>query len=206
MILEVLQSLMDATIAYTPKIFGALVLLLIGWVIGSVIGRIIKEIIKRAKVDEYVFRKRRPVIRISSVVPLIISWSIYLLFIQAAIEVLGIQALVLAIGEILNFLPRLVEAIIILLAGYGIAEYVRGQISESDIAYSELVSKIIFFLIIYVAVATSLPLLNIETFLINSLLLVLVGSFGAGFAIALGLGLKDEVKVAFRKYMRKAKR
>ena len=205
MIVEVLESLANATIEYTPKIFGAVVLLLIGWAIGSVVGRAIKEIIKRMKIDQFLFKGRRPLIKISSIIPLIISWTIYLVFIQAAIEVLGIQALMIAIGEILNFLPRLIEALIIILAGYGIAEYVRRQIEESDIAFSDLISKVLFFLILYVAIAVSLPLLNIETFLINALLLIIVGSFSAGFAIAIGLGLKDEVRAAFRKYMKKFK-
>jgi hypothetical protein len=205
MIVEVLESLANATIEFTPKIFGAVVLLLIGWAIGSVVGRAIKEIIRRMKVDEFIFKGRRPVMRISSIIPLIISWSIYLLFIQAAIEVLGIQALMVAVGEILNFLPRIIEALVIILAGYGIAEYVRRQIEESDVAFSDLISKILFFLILYVAVAISLPLLNIETFLINALLLIVVGSFGAGLAIAMGLGLKDEMRATFKKYMRKLK-
>lgn len=205
MIVEVLESLANATIEYTPKIFGAVVLLLIGWAIGSVVGRAIKEIIKRMKIDQFLFKGRRPLIKISSIIPLIVSWTIYLVFIQAAIEVLGIQALMMAIGEILNFLPRLIEALIIILAGYGIAEYVRRQIEESDIAFSDLISKVLFFLILYVAIAISLPLLNIETFLINALLLIIVGSFSAGFAIAIGLGLKDEVRTAFRKYMKKFK-
>jgi len=205
MIVEVLESLANATIEFTPKIFGAVVLLLIGWAIGSVVGRAIKEIIRRMKVDEFLFKGRRPIMRISSIVPLIISWSIYLLFIQAAIEVLGIQVLMLAVGEILKFLPRLIEALVIILDGYGIAEYVRRQIEESDIAFSDLISKVLFFLILYVAVAISLPLLNIETFLINALLLIVVGSFGAGFAIAIGLGLKDEMRTIFKRYMRKLK-
>ncbi len=205
MIVEVLESLANATIEFTPKIFGAVVLLLIGWAIGSVVGRAIKEIIRRMKVDQFLFKGRRPVIKISSIIPLIISWTIYLLFIQAAIEVLGVQALMLAIGEILNFLPRLIEALVIILAGYGIGEYVRRQIEESDVAFSDIVGKVVFFLILYVTIAISLPLLNIETFLINALLLIVVGSFGAGLAIAMGLGLKDEMRTAFKKYMRKLK-
>jgi hypothetical protein len=192
--IEVLETLSQSMIQFFPNIIAACILLFIGWIIGHVIGRITKEILKRLKIDKILFRGRRPILRISGIIPVMISWSIYLLFIQSAVEVLGVKVLVDALGAFLVFLPKLVEAIIIMLAGYAIAEYVRARIEESEVEYASLIAKTIFFLVIYVAIATALPLIGIETFLINALLLVLVGSVGAGVAIAIGLGLKDEVK------------
>ena len=206
MILNVLESLANAAIEFAPKALAATILLAIGWAIGSVLGRIIREVVRRTKIDEYIFGKRRPIVRIGNVLAVIVSWSIYLLFIQAAVDMLGVRVLVTAFGQVLAFLPKLIEAIIILIAGYGIAEYVRNQIEESKMEYAGILSNLAFFIIVYVAIATALPLLDIETFLINSLLLIAAGSLGAGFAIAIGLGLKDEMRIIFRRYMRRKRR
>jgi len=60
-------------------------------------------------------------------------------------------------------------------------------------SYSGLIGSGIFFLTIYIAIALALPLLGIDPTLINNLLLVIVGSFGIGIALAIGFGLKDVV-------------
>lgn len=204
--IEVLETLSQSMIQFLPNIVAACILLFVGWVIGHVIGKITKEILKRLKIDQLLFRGRKPILKISGIVPIMISWSIYLLFIQSAVEILGVKVLVDALGEFLLFLPKLVEAIIIMLAGYAIAEYVRARIEESGVEYASVIAKTIFFLVIYVAIATALPLIGIGTFLINALLLVLVGSVGAGVAIAVGLGLKDEVRRLVRTKRRRRRR
>jgi len=190
---EALAILSDSFIKFLPNLLGAVVLLAIGWLIGSVVGRIVKEIVRRLKLDDLVFKNKKPVFKLSDIFSLIFSWSIYILFIQSAFEVLGIPVLVETLGAILAFIPGLIKAIIIVIAGYAIAEYVRGKIERSKIMYCELIGKAIFFLIMYVAIATALPSIGIDTSLINTILIILVASFGLGMAIAIGLGLKDTV-------------
>ena len=69
--------------------------------------------------------------------------------------------------------------------------------------YASLVSKVLFFFIIYVAIALALPILGIPATLVNNILLVIIGSVGIGIAIALGLGLKDAVAIISKKYANK---
>jgi hypothetical protein len=198
---EVLVNISDSFIKFLPNLLGALVLLGIGWLIGSVVGRIVKEIVRRLKLDDLLFKKKKPLFKLSDLFSIIFSWAIYILFIQAAFETLGIPALVEALSAILAFIPGLIKAIIIVVAGYAIAEYVREKIEESKIMYCKLVAKIMFFIIIYIAVATALPSIGIDASLINMILIILVASFGLGMAIAIGLGLKDTVaRLAKKKF------
>lgn len=201
-ILQVLSAFVDSVIAFLPKLTGAIVLLAIGWVIGTVVGKVTNEILRRLKIDQYLGRGK-VVFKPSKIFAVIFSWAIYLVFIQAAVETLGIPALVSAIGGILAFIPGLVGAIIVVIAGYAIAEYARQQIEASKIEYSRILSKAVFFLTIYIAIAMALSLVKIDPFLINAILLVIVGSAGLGFAIAIGLGLKDFIATEAKKYLRK---
>jgi hypothetical protein len=133
---EVLVNISDSFIKFLPNLLGALVLLGIGWSIGSVVERILKEIVRRLKLDDLLFKKKKPLFKLSDLFSIIFSWAIYILFIQAAFETLGIPALVEALSAILAFIPGLIKAIIIVVAGYVITEYVREKIEESKIMYS----------------------------------------------------------------------
>ena len=67
-----------------------------------------------------------------------------------------------------------------------------------------------FFFIVYISVAIALPLVGISGQLLEYILLIIVGSAGLGFAIAIGLGMKtlfqdiaDEVGTNVVKHMKK---
>mgnify|MGYP000754717515 CR=1 FL=1 len=119
---------------------------------------------------------------------------------------LEINALILFFQSLVSFLPKLIEAVILVVVGYAIGEYVREQIIRSGISYAESIGAFTFFLVIYISVALALPLIGIDPFLINAILLVIIGSLGVGLSIAIGLGLKDIVAQMAKKYLRKLKK
>ncbi len=206
-IVDVLANLGAQTANYVPNVVSAIILLVIGLVVGKILGRGVKELLKRVKLDYYVTETHKPVISISDLFAIIIRWWIYLAFIAAALsrEVLGIPALAEWMAEITGFVPNVVGAVAIVVVGYIIGEYIRGQMKKMKEIYASLVGKILYFFILYVAVALALPILGIPSTLVNNILLVVIGALGLGVAIALGLGLKDAVSEVSKKYVRKFK-
>ncbi len=198
---EINALLVAKTAAVIPGLIAAVLLLVVGWLAGKIFGKIVKKILEKLKVDSYFDFGIR--MRVSELFSFIVSWLIYLAFIQSAIAALKIAALTLFVGEILVFVGGLLEAIVIILVGYGIGRFVQKRIIVSKEPYAGLISKVIFFFVIYLAIALALPFVNIDPSLINNILLVIVGSMGAGFAIALGLGLVDTIKSVAKKYARK---
>jgi len=199
--LEPLEAFWNSVVTFVPSLIGAVILLIIGWIVGAVIGRITKELLVRFRVDQYI-TKKRPIIRLSDIFPIIFEWTIYLVFIQSAVETLGIVALADFVKMIINFIPGLIGAVIVVIVGYGIAEYIRSEvIHKSKIAYSELMGNMLFWFIIYIAIALALPLVKIDP----TVLLIIVGSFGVGIALAIGLGLKDVIAEMAKSYARKAR-
>ncbi len=187
--------------SYVPLVLAALLLMLIGWVVGKILGKITKGLLKRLKADRY-FKFGRG-FEISGIFGLIVSWIIYLAFIQAAVQILGIQALTDFVGQILSFVPRLLEGMVIIIIGYILAKYVQGQIIATKVEYSELIGRVIFFLTVIIVISLALPFFGIDPSLINNIILILVGSVGLGIAIALGLGLKDTIARLSKKYSKK---
>jgi uncharacterized protein YacL len=205
-ILETLSQLGIDVAVFLPKIAVAVVLLLIGWIIGWVVIKVSKKVLELVKIDSYISHEGKSHVQLSKILPVVFSWFIYLAFIQAAVEALGIQSLVNVVGTVMSFIPGLVGAILVIVAGYAIGEYVRRQIEGVKVMYSDIIARGVFFLVLYIAVATALPLVQIDSSLINNILLVIIGSVGAGFAIAMGLGLKDEVAAMVKQYRGKMSR
>lgn len=206
-IFPILNQFTISFINFLPRLGGAIVLLIIGWVIGSLIGKAIKKIILRYKIDERIIKKGK-IFKISEIFPLIISWLIYLVFIQIALseDVLGIAILAEIVKKIVSFIPSLLEGVLIVVVGYILAEYIKEHVEKSKMIYSEIVANVLFFFVIYVSIALALPLWGIDPYLVNNILLVIIASIGIGLAIAIGFGLKDVVKREAEKYFKMRRR
>ncbi len=202
-IVETLSDLGVSIVSFLPNIAVAIILLLIGWLIGWVVVKVSRKVLEWVKIDHYIMHEGKSHFSLKKILPVVFSWYVYFIFITAAVDALGVPALTQAMGNIRDFIPGLIGAILVIIAGYAIGEYVRRHVEDSNVHYSELIGKGLFFLILYIAVATALPLVQIDATLINNILLVIIGAVGAGMAIAIGLGLKDEVARLAKKYERK---
>ena len=192
-------------INFLPKFISGLILLIIGLFVGKLVGKAVKHILQRAKLDYYVSETAKPRVSLTDIFALITRWWIYLAFISAAIDVLQIPTLSGWIVRITTFIPSIIGAALIIIVAYVIAEYIKEQVKKGETIYSNIVGKLIFFFIMYVAVAIALPVLGVPSGLVSNILLVIVASVGLGLAIALGLGLKDAVSDISKNYIKKYK-
>ena len=203
----ILSGLADSTVAFLPNLVAAAILLVIGLVVGKIVGRVVKEVLVRIKVDYYVTETEKPRISLSEIFSVVTRWWIYLAFITAALsqEILGITSLATWMATINAFIPNIIGAVAIIIAGYVIAEYIKTQTTKHDKHYSTLTAKILFFFIMYVSIALALPVLGVSAVLVNNILLAIIVAVGAAFAISFGLGAKDTMGQIARKWAKKHK-
>lgn len=197
---EPFTDLVNLYLAYLPTLIGALVVLLVGLILGAVMGRVASRIVEVSPIEKYVSEKWANV-RVSYFSGLVVSWGIYLVFLKASTDIAGIPALSDFVGGIISFVFSIIGAVIILLVGFFIAGYVREEVAGMKIVHSGVVANVIFFIILYVAVALALPIAGIETSLVNNILLLIIGGVAVGLAIAIGLGLKDVIADVSREYI-----
>ena len=207
MVVEILADLTRNVVGFLPNLISAIILLVIGLVVGKIVGRVVKEVLLRAKLDYYVSETKKPVYSLADIFATVSRWWIYLAFITAALsrEVLGITYLASWVAEINSFIPRIIGASVVLIVAFVLAEYIKSHIKKTNTLWGAVVGKVLFFFVMYVAIALALPILGVSSTLVNNILLVIVGSVGLGVAIALGLGLKDSVSELSKKYVRKMK-
>jgi len=199
----VLNSLGSQIVSFIPNLVGAIVLLAIGYIVGKIVGIVIKGLCDKAKVDRYARLKG---FRISELLKIAGEWIIYLVFIQSAVQFLGIGALAEFVNQIIYFIPKAVGAAIIIIVGYILGNFFEEQIKASEGVYSDLIGRVVNFFTVYVAIALALPFLGIDPSLVNNILLIIIGSVGFGFGLAIGLGLKDIVAREANKYIGKLER
>ncbi|HLE07866.1 MAG TPA: hypothetical protein VI933_04600 [archaeon] len=185
------------------QIIAATITVLLGLVIGKVIGRVAREIVIRSRIDEWISSEDHVKFRISSILDLVVRWTIYFVFLKQAAIFLGVAAITEFINNMINVIPSLLEGSLIIIIGYAIAVYLKDKIISSKTVYSDLTGKIIFFFVVYISIALALPFVGINPTLINNILLVIAGSVGLGLAIALGWGLKDVVRDVAHQYVKK---
>lgn len=202
----VLTNIVDSAVSFLPNLFFAVILLVIGLVVGKIVGRIVKEVLIKARVDYYVHETHKPSVSLADLFSVIARWWIYLAFIAAALsqDVLGLPALASWVASIEAFIPSIVGAAVIVVVGYIVGEWIKSQLAKTKRGYSALTGKILFFFILYVAVALALPVLGISAALVNNIMLTIIISVGAAFALSVGLGGREVVGSILKRWARKS--
>jgi len=196
------EQLVAGAVEYVPLIFYATVLLVSGYILGRIVYSVVDRVLEHTQVDEYFEEEGHLELQLSNLFAELSKWVIYFVFLQQAAQTLGISALTNLVDKIVNWIPGVIGAIAVFLAGYGIAIYTKDHIVGSETLYADLLGKTIFFFVIYIAAAMALDIpQGINPTLLNNILLIIVASLGLAFAIAAGWGLKDVVREEARKYI-----
>ncbi|MBW6452051.1 MAG: hypothetical protein K0B02_04980 [DPANN group archaeon] len=200
MIVDALAVLTQSFVLKVPALIYAIVFLVIGYVVGKTLGYVVKRALEEAKIDKYVSHKHFK-FEVSGLTAVIVRWVVYLIFIQQATNILGVTVISGIVNQIIGFIPGIVGAAAVIIAADGIGIYIKDYVIGTTDVYTKIAGHLTFFLVLYVGIATALPLIGINPILINQILLLIVGSVAVGMAIALGLGLKDTVRDLSKEYI-----
>jgi len=130
---EPLNALLSSVAGYVPRILAAAALFLAGWIVASVLRRVVSAVLDRLGLDERIGdeagverEKRLP---LSKTLGEAVYWLTLLLFLPAALGVLGVQGLLAPVqdlvSEVLGFLPNILAAVLIFAVGWFVARLVQ---------------------------------------------------------------------------------
>jgi len=199
-----LKNLWLGFIDFIPNLIGAIIVFLIGWLISIAVGKLIAEILKRIKFNR-IFEKggwktalEKAEIKVdaSAFIGAIIKWVLLIVFLAAAVEILGFNQLTVFLTQkVLPFLPNVVVAAFIFVVAVIIADIlekvVRAAVEGAKVGYGQLVGAIVRWSIWVFAILIILSQVGIgETFmadLFRGIVVMIVLAIGLAF----GLGGKD---------------
>lgn len=215
--LESLQGLWQGFLDFIPKLIGAIIIFVIGWFIAVAIARLITEILKRIKFDkifektkwEEALEKADFKVKMSGFIGGIVKWVLVIVFLLAAVEILGMQQFAGFLGEIVGWLPNLVVAAAIFVVAVIMADFaeklVKAIVGKMDVKYVNLVGSIVRWAIWIFAGLAILGQLGVAAEIIQILITGFVALIVISSSLALGLGgqgLAKEVLDNFRSKLR----
>ena len=153
--LQALEGLWGGFLAWLPKIIGAIIVLLIGWFIAIGVGKMVSEILKRLKFNRIFERgvwkealeKAEIKIDASEFIGAICKWILVIVFLLAAVEILGLVQFADFLTKVLAYLPNVIIAALIFVVAVIIADIVekvvRAAAEGAKLAYAHLAGVIV---------------------------------------------------------------
>jgi len=199
-----LKGLWIGFIDFIPSLVGALIVFIIGWIIALGIGKLVAEVLKKIRFNQ-IFEKggwkkalEKADIKVdaSEFIGAIIKWVLVIVFIAAAIEILGFTQLTTFLtGEVLPYLPNVVVAAFIFVVAMMIADIlekvVRAMVEGTKVGYGGVAGAIVKWSIMVFAVLTILYQLGIGAVFMADLFRGIVMMIVIAVGLAFGLGGKD---------------
>lgn len=195
---ETLQSLYTFLQTHAPKILGALVLLIIGWIVAYALAFLTRKLI--ARIDQ-LFRRTCPMngakgfsIRDSyaKVAATLIFWATFSLFLVASAKVLKWPVLESWLIDFVQFLPHVIAGIFIISAGLlgGQFVYYATEKSLQPTLKQPAVwlAKGLQVALILIAVILGVEQLGIHVEFLSHILLMLLGISLLSFALSVSVG------------------
>jgi small-conductance mechanosensitive channel len=168
-----------------------------GFVVGRAVGRIIGIIMRRSGILSVLKgprakgRTSETSITLIAFIEAVIRWTIYLIAVGQAINILGLEDLNRATSNVVTYLPNVVVALVIMVVGFvaadRITEALEEYFRESNLPRSSVVLSFVRYFVYIVAIIMALAQMRIST----QVLIVIAGSVSLFAAIFLALGAKD---------------
>lgn len=184
-----LNAMLEQIALAAPQLLGAVLILLVAWLVATLAKSIIQRTMQMTKLDEKLASQadlEEPTLAVSTSLANGVFWLVFLLFLPAVLNALGMQGLVEpvtgVVDDILGAIPNIFAAALSLFVGWLIARIVRqvvvnlltatkidsfgeqiGVSSENQTQpLSQIIGSVIYILILIPAVITALNALGVE--------------------------------------------
>lgn len=129
---DYIQGTVQQVVQYLPRLLGAVLILLVGWIIAAIAAAIVRGILNRTKLDNRIAASvtgGRDVPQVEGIISNLVFWSVLLIAIIAVLETLELrvasQPLNSFLTQIGDFLPKLVGVAILMGIAWVLATIVR---------------------------------------------------------------------------------
>ena len=219
-VLAALAGSLSQFLEFLPKLVGAILIFVLGLLVASLIKTAVMRLLGMAQIEPFaermglsrVLRGLNTEISTQEVLGEIIRWAIILVFLVPASEVLGLPQLSRLINGLVDYIPNVVVAMIILMIGAVLADIVGEIVGGTSHALGTSTANVLAvtskYAIIVFAVMIALSELGIAKDIINTLVMGLVGMIALAGGLAFGLGGKDtaaEILDALKGKLRKSR-
>lgn len=206
-----LQDLWYGVASFVPNLIIALVIFAIGWVLALLIEKLVESLFKALKVDaalksagmEDVVKRAGHNLNSGLFVGAFVKWFIIIVFLMASFDVLKLNQVNGFLRDVVNYLPTVIVAILILMVAVVVANAMQKLVVASsraaNIKSAELLGRITKWAIWIFAILTALFNLGIAPALIQTVVMAVFAGLALAIGLAFGLGGKDAAQKMIEK-------
>ncbi len=194
-----------------PEFVAALVVFIVGLFIASVAGRLARKLVTFLKVDSLADRMKVHEtlgnmglsFTFSDVLGTIVKWFFIIVFLNAAVEILGWTQIIQFLNDVLRYIPLVLVAVIILAIGLIVASFVEGAVvrglktAQTPVRSPETLASLAKWAVVAFAIMAALTQLKIA----ENLIAILFGAVMLVFVISFGLAGKDKARAFLDKML-----
>ncbi len=198
-----LQGLWYGFIETFPRILLAIIIFIIGWIVATTLGRLVMMAVDALKLDrsfkntgvDEALARAGTRLHIGKVFGELVKWFIIIVFLVASLNILHLDAVTVFLQQVLAYIPQVIIAALILVAGTILADFVRKVVSGSaavaNVRSAKMLGSIAYYAIWILALVTALDKLGIFGYFGQILFTGLVVMVALAFGLAFGLGGKE---------------
>ncbi len=192
-------------LVFLPDLFGALLILILGWIVARISRAAVARGLKivkfpmladKAGIDG--FLKKGGLKRTSTdLLAMLIYWLVMLVVLLVAVQYLELEAASLLLRDVLDFIPNIIVAVIVLVVGLYAANFVAATVrtaaANAGIEEAGFVAALSRYALIIFTFAIALNQLKIGREIVANGFLILFGAACLAGALAVGLGGREVV-------------
>lgn len=216
---EWLQETIASTLAFLPRLVGAVVILLVGWIVGRTVATIVGRLADTVELDRAVLST--PIgdmlggteQAVSNAFGTLAAWFVYAIAILAAANALAIQTLSEWIATAVSYLPAFIAGLLVIVFGFVVADFLGDAIKRTQAAtrsaYAGVFAAGTKLFLYFMAIVIGLDTMGIDVGILYIFARALAWGIAAAIAIgaglAFGLGGRDYVNENVDRWMGSAR-
>ena len=197
------QNMWTGFVLFLPSFLGALVIFFVGLVIAAGIGKIVEKLIDALKLDRLLEQLglgrvlERADVRLHSgrFVGVLIQWFFIVVTLLAVSDILKLEAFSDFLSQVLLYVPNIVIAVPIMLAGVVtaafLAKLVRASVMAARLHAAHFLGTLTKWSVLIFAFLAALSQLGVAGALVNTLIMGFVAMLAIAGGLAFGLGGKE---------------
>lgn len=201
--MNLLEKLLSDFLAVIPKLAGAITLVIVGYILSKAVIKVLSIILEKIGVDKIteklndidIVQKSNVQVKLSAILGNVVFYLLMLFFLIGATDVLGMPAVSQLIADIINYIPNLVIAIVVLMFGLLVSNMIKDIVLAAcksfGIPSANVISSFVFYFVFLTAFVTAMAQAKIDTSFVKNNLSIILGGGVAAFALGYGLASRD---------------
>lgn len=202
-VLETLKDssldLVDGAVDFLPKLLMAIVLLLIGFFVAKAVSKLVGRVVDFLENSKPVKATLSSIgvdsVDIDGIVELFVRWSIILIFLSAAVDVLELTPLTETFNSLVAFIPNILAAVAVagltLFASNAIYDIVLHSAQKARINSYKGLAKVSQVAVLVFGLPLAAAQLGLDLTIVTNNITVVVAGIMLAFAIAFGMGGRE---------------